>query len=235
MYVRAIDDIHRSLETGSTSKGPSIGPIRRDFVSVRSYTGVDINVPLKYLGSTAIIGVTGDEQCSIHGPSSLLVHIVNGVKVPLRTQGEIRSELANAYQGAMGKKIGDAVPDIMESRGVGKRSRSIGSRIAGKARNAVHGKIHSSLTKVGKSLGASFETTQAISNLASKTVGDAARKKATEYMTKGLKKLAGGTSVAAALLESTETGMGASRYDRSYSGKALDGTTVIFFIKGSAE
>lgn len=231
VYVRAIDDIHRSIETGfnsSTSTGPTIGPTRRDFLSVASYAGTQIDVPLRYLAATAVIEVTGDEQCSIHGASVLIVFIQNEVNVSDLTRGKMRSELTNAGKGALGKKIGDGVKGAMQDSGIERR-------IAGVARNAVHGEIHSNLSKVGKAVGASFKTTESISNFASRSIGGVAAAAATKGVAAGVIKLAGGVSIASALLESTPTGMGASLYDQSYSGKASDGTAVTFRIKGAAD
>ena len=122
VYVR-VDDIRRSLETSTNSRGPSIGPARRDFLPVTSYTGTQINVPLKYLGATAVIEVTGDEQCSVDGSNMLLVYIRNGVDVSNMTRGKIRSELTTATKGAVGqkfgKKIGDGVKEIVQTSGAG--------------------------------------------------------------------------------------------------------------------
>lgn len=226
VYVRVIDDIHRSIEIEANVKGQSIGPTRRDFLPVTSYTGTQINIPLRYLAATAVIEVSGDEQCSVHGPSSVTVFIKNGVDVSALTRSKMRSELTNAAKGALGKKISDGVKGAMKDSGLERR-------IVGKARNAVHGKIHSNLTKVGKAVGASFKTTESISNFASKRVGGVTAAAATKGVTAGLMKVAGGVSIASALLESSETGMGASLYDKSYAGKAADGTAVHFFIKGA--
>lgn len=227
LYSRKQDNFHRSLEVPAPSSSATIRNPPREFFPVSTDGDVAIHVPLKYLADTALIEVTGDGECTLHGRNPYVVFIRNGIEVSDTTLARIAKPTEKAARIALAAGVGSAVTQSMETSG-------IGAKISGSIRNAVHGTIHSSMSNAGKAVGMSFETTQAAANFSSKAIAGAGRWATTKAVAAGVSNVVGGIGLLSIALEADTTGQGASYYDSFYSGRAEDGNGVSYFVKGAA-